>query len=88
MRAELKRLTERAADEGLLDVAYTSTDSPFGELLLVVAHRPQPRGLMRVARMVGPSGVVEQAAGHSLPSHIRILKCRDLTSAAAAAFNR
>jgi methylated-DNA-[protein]-cysteine S-methyltransferase len=44
MRAELKRLTERAADEGLLDVAYATTDSPFGELLLAAT----PRGLVRV----------------------------------------
>jgi methylated-DNA-[protein]-cysteine S-methyltransferase len=44
MRDELKRLTERAADEGLLDVAYTTTDSPFGELLLAAT----PRGLVRI----------------------------------------
>jgi methylated-DNA-[protein]-cysteine S-methyltransferase len=52
MRAELKRLTERAAEEGLLDVAYTTTDSPFGELLLAAT----PRGLVRV-------GLPEQDAG-------------------------
>ena len=44
MKDELKRLTERAADDGLLDVAYTTTDSPFGELLLART----PRGLVRV----------------------------------------
>jgi methylated-DNA-[protein]-cysteine S-methyltransferase len=44
MRAELERFTERAAEEGLLDVAYSTTDSPFGELLLAAT----PRGLVRV----------------------------------------
>ena len=34
MKASLQRLAERAAAEGLLDVAYTTTDSPFGPLLL------------------------------------------------------
>jgi methylated-DNA-[protein]-cysteine S-methyltransferase len=44
MRAELNRLAERAATEGLLDVAYTTHDSPFGELLLASTRR----GLVRV----------------------------------------
>src|SRR5262249_51519247 len=34
----------RAAADGLLDVAYTSTDSPFGPLLLATT----PKGLVRV----------------------------------------
>jgi methylated-DNA-[protein]-cysteine S-methyltransferase len=34
----------RAAQEGLLDVAYTTTDSPFGQLLLAKTKR----GLVRV----------------------------------------
>jgi methylated-DNA-[protein]-cysteine S-methyltransferase len=55
MKAELKRFTERAADEGLLDVAYTTTDSPFGELLLAAT----PRGLVRV-------GLPEQQADELL----------------------
>lgn len=38
------RLITRAVEEGLLDVAYTTTDSPFGELLLAAT----PRGLVRV----------------------------------------
>ena len=38
------RFTDRAAAEGLLDVAYTSADSPFGPLLLART----PRGLVRV----------------------------------------
>jgi methylated-DNA-[protein]-cysteine S-methyltransferase len=44
MKAELNRLAERAAEEGLLDVAYTTTESPFGELLLAAT----PQGLVRV----------------------------------------
>jgi methylated-DNA-[protein]-cysteine S-methyltransferase len=44
MKATIDRLTERAAAEGLLDVAYTTADSPFGQLLLART----PRGLVRV----------------------------------------
>lgn len=44
MKASLNRLAERASEEGLLDVAYTTTDSPFGTLLLART----PRGLVRV----------------------------------------
>jgi methylated-DNA-[protein]-cysteine S-methyltransferase len=45
MKAELQRLAERASVEGLLDVAYTTVDSPFGPLLLAKT----PRGLVRVS---------------------------------------
>jgi methylated-DNA-[protein]-cysteine S-methyltransferase len=41
----LERLRDRAASEGLLDVAYASADSPFGTLLLART----PRGLVRLA---------------------------------------
>jgi methylated-DNA-[protein]-cysteine S-methyltransferase len=41
----LERLRERAAAEGLLDVAYATADSPFGTLLLAKT----PRGLVRLA---------------------------------------
>jgi methylated-DNA-[protein]-cysteine S-methyltransferase len=41
----LERLRERAAAEGLLDVAYATADSPLGTLLL--ARTPQ--GLVRLA---------------------------------------
>jgi methylated-DNA-[protein]-cysteine S-methyltransferase len=44
MRAELKRFAVRAESEGLLDVAYASTDSPFGRLLLAAT----PRGLVKL----------------------------------------
>lgn len=40
----LERLRERAAAEGLLDVAYAAADSPFGPLLLAQTKR----GLVRV----------------------------------------
>jgi methylated-DNA-[protein]-cysteine S-methyltransferase len=42
--AAIERFATRAAAEGLLDVAYARTDSPFGELLLAQT----PRGLVRV----------------------------------------
>jgi methylated-DNA-[protein]-cysteine S-methyltransferase len=44
MKTELRRLVERASAEGLLDVAYTTTDSPFGPLLLATT----PRGVVRI----------------------------------------
>lgn len=44
MKTALDKLAERAAAEGLLDVAYTITDSPFGPLLLAQT----PRGLVRL----------------------------------------
>ncbi|HET7177280.1 MAG TPA: methylated-DNA--[protein]-cysteine S-methyltransferase [Solirubrobacterales bacterium] len=44
MKATLDRLTDRAAAEGLLDVAYATMDSPFGALLLAIT----PRGLVRL----------------------------------------
>jgi methylated-DNA-[protein]-cysteine S-methyltransferase len=40
----IEGLKARAAEEGLLDVAYTTTDSPFGPLLLAQTRR----GLVRV----------------------------------------
>ena len=45
MKASLERLRERANDEGLLDVAYTISDSPFGPLLLAAT----PKGLVKVS---------------------------------------
>ncbi|HET7122360.1 MAG TPA: methylated-DNA--[protein]-cysteine S-methyltransferase [Solirubrobacterales bacterium] len=44
MKDAIEKLKARAAAEGLLDVAYTRTDSPFGPLLLAQT----PRGLIRV----------------------------------------
>jgi methylated-DNA-[protein]-cysteine S-methyltransferase len=42
--AAIERLAVRAADEGLLDVAYATADSPFGQLLLAQT----PKGLIRL----------------------------------------
>jgi methylated-DNA-[protein]-cysteine S-methyltransferase len=42
--ASIDRFKARAAEEGLLDVAYATTDSPFGPLLLAQSKR----GLVRV----------------------------------------
>jgi methylated-DNA-[protein]-cysteine S-methyltransferase len=44
MKKSLDRLATRAAEEGLLDVAYATADSPFGRLLLART----PRGLIRL----------------------------------------
>ena len=44
MDRSLEELRERAASEGLLDVAYATADSPFGTLLLAKT----PRGLVRL----------------------------------------
>jgi methylated-DNA-[protein]-cysteine S-methyltransferase len=55
-------LAERAAAEGLLDVAYANVDSPFGPLLVAAT----PRGLVRLA-FPGEEGVVEQLAGRLSP---------------------
>ncbi|HEY0277402.1 MAG TPA: methylated-DNA--[protein]-cysteine S-methyltransferase [Solirubrobacterales bacterium] len=43
-KRSLEALRERAAAEGLLDVAYATADSPFGTLLLART----PRGLVRL----------------------------------------
>ena len=45
MKAELQRLADRAAAEGLLDVAYATVDSPFGPLLVATTRR----GLVKVS---------------------------------------
>lgn len=45
MKRSLEQLTDRAAAEGLLDVAYASVDTPFGPLL--VASTPQ--GLVKIS---------------------------------------
>ncbi len=44
MKTTLQRFADRAAAEGLLDVAYATMDSPFGPLLLASTKR----GLVRV----------------------------------------
>jgi methylated-DNA-[protein]-cysteine S-methyltransferase len=64
MKAELQRLTDRAAAEGLLDVAYATADSPFGPLLLART----PRGLVRVSLPVyDPDETLEELAARISP---------------------
>ncbi|MDX6610467.1 MAG: methylated-DNA-[protein]-cysteine S-methyltransferase [Solirubrobacterales bacterium] len=45
MKTSLQRLAEGADTEGLLDVAYVISDSPFGPLLLAAT----PQGLVKVS---------------------------------------
>ena len=60
----LQRLAERAAEEGLLDVAYTTIDSPFGPLLLAAT----PRGLVRVnLPSYDPAETLEELAARVSP---------------------
>lgn len=58
-------LRRRAADEGLLDVAYRTLDSPVGPLLLAAT----PTGLVRVAftTVEEPDAVLEALAGAVSP---------------------
>jgi methylated-DNA-[protein]-cysteine S-methyltransferase len=64
MKAELRRLTDRAAAEGLLDVAYATTDSPFGPLLLARTRR----GLVRVSLPAyDPDETLEELAARISP---------------------
>ena len=62
------RLAQAAEDEGLLDVAYTTVDSPVGPLLLAAT----PRGLVRVAYDVeGHDRVLEALATRLSPRVLR-----------------
>ena len=60
-----RALIERAEREGLLDVAYTSVDSPLGELTVAAT----PAGLVRVAYLRGRSqdDVLEDLAAKLSP---------------------
>jgi len=58
------RLAERAAGEGLLDVAYATVDSPVGRLLVART----PRGVVRVAfERERDDEVLEELAGQLSP---------------------
>ena len=62
----LRRFTERALDEDLVDVAYAATDSPLGELLLAVTAQ----GVVRVAYIdenMGRDEVLEDLARRVSP---------------------
>jgi methylated-DNA-[protein]-cysteine S-methyltransferase len=58
-------VAERAADEGLLDVAYTSVDSPLGPLVVAAT----PKGLVRVSysEFRGEDEVLEDLARRVSP---------------------
>jgi methylated-DNA-[protein]-cysteine S-methyltransferase len=45
MKKTLERFADRAASDGLLDVAYATLDSPFGSLLVAAT----PQGLVKVS---------------------------------------
>jgi methylated-DNA-[protein]-cysteine S-methyltransferase len=64
LKKNLEALRERAAAEGLLDVAYATADSPFGTLLLAKT----PRGLVRLG-LPGedPDQVLADLAGRISP---------------------
>ena len=59
-------LAERAATEGLLDVAYTTFDSPVGTLTLART----PHGLVRIA-FDGETGVLDELATRISPRVLR-----------------
>jgi methylated-DNA-[protein]-cysteine S-methyltransferase len=65
MRAQLERLADGAAAEGLLDVAYATVDSPFGPLLVATT----PRGLVKVSFPVlyDPEQTLEELATRISP---------------------
>ena len=64
MKAELEHLAERAAAERLLDVAYTTVDSPFGPLLLATTRR----GLVRIGLPgYDPDETLEELAARVSP---------------------
>ena len=58
-------LADRAAEEGLLDVAYTSVDSPLGPLVVAAT----PKGLVRVSytEFRGEDDVLEDLARRVSP---------------------
>lgn len=65
MKAELERFANRAAADGLLDVAYTTVDSPFGPLLVATT----PRGLVKISFPVvyDPEETLEELASRISP---------------------
>ncbi|MGB6057982.1 MAG: methylated-DNA--[protein]-cysteine S-methyltransferase [Microthrixaceae bacterium] len=76
-----RALARRADDEGLLDLAYRSIDSPYGTFLVVVG----PDGLVRVAfELEGHDAVLDEMAYHISP---RILRDERRTDAVARQFD-
>lgn len=80
--ARLRLRLERAAEAGeLLDVAYTTVDSPVGSLLLAAT----PRGLVRVAYEIeGHDRVLDTLAQRLSP---RVLRAPRRLAAAAREFD-
>ena len=69
MKASLDRFANRAAAEGLLDIAYANVDSPFGPLLLATT----PRGLVKVSLPAyDPDETLEQLAGQISPRVLEV----------------
>jgi methylated-DNA-[protein]-cysteine S-methyltransferase len=67
-RALAAGLSRRAAETGLLDVAYAETDSPIGELVVFMTSR----GLLRVAYADEPiEGVLADVAARISPRILR-----------------
>jgi methylated-DNA-[protein]-cysteine S-methyltransferase len=75
---QLRLRLERAAEaEGLLDVAYTTVDSPVGPLLLAAT----PRGLVRVAYDIEDHGrVLDTLAQRLSPRVLRAPKRLDVAA--------
>jgi methylated-DNA-[protein]-cysteine S-methyltransferase len=64
MKLALQQLADRAAAEGLLDVAYATADSPFGPMLLATT----PRGLVKLSLPnYDPDETLEQLAAQISP---------------------
>jgi methylated-DNA-[protein]-cysteine S-methyltransferase len=64
MKDTLQRLADRANAEGLLDVAYAMSDSPFGPLLLAAT----PRGLVKLSLPgYDPEKALEEIAARVSP---------------------
>ena len=73
MKASLEHLAERAAAEGLLDVAYATVDSPFGPLLLATTPTRPGQGRpaeLRLRGDAGGSGGADLAAGLEAPARL------------------
>jgi methylated-DNA-[protein]-cysteine S-methyltransferase len=68
-----RALTRRAADEGLVDVAYGTVDSPLGPLTVMVT----PRGLVRLS--YPGEGIEEQLAELAERVSPRILEASERT---------
>jgi methylated-DNA-[protein]-cysteine S-methyltransferase len=65
-----RRLAERAAGDGLVDVAFTTLDSPVGTVLVASTHR----GLVRIAfgDYFDPDRVVEELSARISPRVLEV----------------